>query len=289
MAAHRQPRRQPARVRHVRPAHRRRPGASSGRSRRCSCCCRCSLARWAFEQTRAQQQAHAATIAALCQAVETKDYYTRGHSERVSRGSVMIAQAIGMRPERVGAIRYAGHAARRRQARRADQGAAEGRRRSPRRSSPRSSCTRCAAWRSSGRSASSTRRSPASCTTTSGWTARGYPMGLAGDGDPGVRPGHLGGRRLRLDDLHPLLPRRASARGGHRRAAPLRGHATSTPTWSRRSSPRWRPRGWEPARTGRPAGGRGGRDHPAGPRRPERARCASRAKGARDDTRMTGK
>jgi HD superfamily phosphohydrolase YqeK len=66
------------------------------------------LARWAFEQTSAQQQAHAATIAALCQAVETKDYYTRGHSERVSRGSAMIAQAIGMRPERVGAIRYAG-------------------------------------------------------------------------------------------------------------------------------------------------------------------------------------
>ncbi len=66
------------------------------------------IARWAFEQTSAQQQAHAATIAALCQAVETKDYYTRGHSERVSRGSAMIAQAIGMPPSRVGAIRYAG-------------------------------------------------------------------------------------------------------------------------------------------------------------------------------------
>ncbi|GAB2866781.1 HD-GYP domain-containing protein [Actinoallomurus bryophytorum] len=66
------------------------------------------LARWAFEQTSAQKRAHAATIAALCQAVETKDYYTRGHSERVSRGSAMIAQAIGMPPSRVGAIRYAG-------------------------------------------------------------------------------------------------------------------------------------------------------------------------------------
>ena len=66
------------------------------------------LARWAFEQSSAQQKAHAATIAALCQAVETKDYYTRGHSERVSRGSAMIAQSIGMRPERVNAIRYAG-------------------------------------------------------------------------------------------------------------------------------------------------------------------------------------
>ncbi|MGH3390261.1 MAG: HD-GYP domain-containing protein, partial [Actinomadura sp.] len=66
------------------------------------------VARWAFAQTRAQQQAYEATIATLCQAVETKDYYTRGHSERVSRGSVMIAQEIGMRPERVEAIRYAG-------------------------------------------------------------------------------------------------------------------------------------------------------------------------------------
>ncbi|GAA4087718.1 MULTISPECIES: HD-GYP domain-containing protein [Actinomadura] len=66
------------------------------------------IARWALEQTHAQQQAHAATLAALCQAVETKDYYTRGHSERVSRGSVMIAQEIGMRADRVEAIRYAG-------------------------------------------------------------------------------------------------------------------------------------------------------------------------------------
>jgi len=66
------------------------------------------IARWAMDQAYVQQQAHAATLAALCQAVETKDYYTRGHSERVSRGSVMIAQEIGMRPDRVEAIRYAG-------------------------------------------------------------------------------------------------------------------------------------------------------------------------------------
>jgi HD-GYP domain-containing protein (c-di-GMP phosphodiesterase class II) len=61
-----------------------------------------------MDQAYAQQQAHAATLAALCQAVETKDFYTRGHSERVSRGSVMIAQEIGMRADRVEAIRYAG-------------------------------------------------------------------------------------------------------------------------------------------------------------------------------------
>jgi HD-GYP domain-containing protein (c-di-GMP phosphodiesterase class II) len=41
-------------------------------------------------------------------AAQPKDFYTRGHSERVSRGSVMIATEIGMRAERVAAIRYAG-------------------------------------------------------------------------------------------------------------------------------------------------------------------------------------
>jgi HD-GYP domain-containing protein (c-di-GMP phosphodiesterase class II) len=55
-----------------------------------------------------QQQAYAATMEALCQAVETKDFYTRGHSERVSRGSGMIAREIGMRPDRADAISYAG-------------------------------------------------------------------------------------------------------------------------------------------------------------------------------------
>ena len=66
------------------------------------------VARWAVAQFAAQQRAYEATVSALCQAVETKDFYTRGHSERVSRGAVMIAREIGMRPERVGAIRYAG-------------------------------------------------------------------------------------------------------------------------------------------------------------------------------------
>jgi HD-GYP domain-containing protein (c-di-GMP phosphodiesterase class II) len=45
---------------------------------------------------------------ALCQAVETKDYYTRGHGDRVSRGAVMIARQIGMNSPRTDAIRFAG-------------------------------------------------------------------------------------------------------------------------------------------------------------------------------------
>ncbi|MEV6985105.1 HD-GYP domain-containing protein [Sphaerisporangium sp. NPDC051017] len=66
------------------------------------------IARWAFGQYLAQQRSYDATIAALCQAVETKDYYTRGHCTRVSAASTMIAQEIGMGPERMRAIGYAG-------------------------------------------------------------------------------------------------------------------------------------------------------------------------------------
>jgi hypothetical protein len=66
------------------------------------------VARWAMGQFAEQQRAYAATMAALCQAVETKDFYTRGHSDRVSRGSGMIARQIGMRADRAEAIRFAG-------------------------------------------------------------------------------------------------------------------------------------------------------------------------------------
>ncbi len=66
------------------------------------------VARWAMAQFAEQQQAYQSTMSALCQAVETKDFYTRGHSERVSRGSGMIARQIGMRQARVEAIKFAG-------------------------------------------------------------------------------------------------------------------------------------------------------------------------------------
>ncbi len=66
------------------------------------------VARWAFGQYLAQERSYEATISALCQAVETKDYYTRGHCTRVSKAATMIAEEIGMGPERLRAIRYAG-------------------------------------------------------------------------------------------------------------------------------------------------------------------------------------
>jgi HD-GYP domain-containing protein (c-di-GMP phosphodiesterase class II) len=66
------------------------------------------VARWALGHYHAEQRSYDATIAALCQAVETKDYYTRGHCTRVSAASSMIAEEIGMGSERLRAIRYAG-------------------------------------------------------------------------------------------------------------------------------------------------------------------------------------
>jgi hypothetical protein len=66
------------------------------------------VARWAYAQYAEEQQAYDRTVRALMAAVETKDLYTRGHSERVSAGSVLIARVIGMREDRVTSLRYAG-------------------------------------------------------------------------------------------------------------------------------------------------------------------------------------
>jgi hypothetical protein len=66
------------------------------------------VARWAMRQIADQRRAHSATLATFCQAVETKDLYTRGHSERVSNNAAMIARQIGMRADRVAAVAFSG-------------------------------------------------------------------------------------------------------------------------------------------------------------------------------------
>ncbi|WPO71524.1 HD-GYP domain-containing protein [Streptomyces sp. KN37] len=63
---------------------------------------------WVFAQYHRERAAHQATIRALVQAVDLKDKYTRGHSERVGRASVMIARELGMDDERVEVLRFAG-------------------------------------------------------------------------------------------------------------------------------------------------------------------------------------
>lgn len=66
------------------------------------------VARWVFTMFAARQEAYESTIRSLIQAVETKDAYTRGHSERVSRAAVLIGRSAGMREDRVSSLRYAG-------------------------------------------------------------------------------------------------------------------------------------------------------------------------------------
>lgn len=65
------------------------------------------VTRWAAAQYAEQRAAHDATVRALVQAVEIKDLYTRGHSERVAKASEMIAQQLGMDEKRIGTLSYA--------------------------------------------------------------------------------------------------------------------------------------------------------------------------------------
>ncbi|WP_234308540.1 HD-GYP domain-containing protein, partial [Streptomyces sp. NRRL F-4428] len=61
-----------------------------------------------FAQYHRERAAHQATIRALVQAVDIKDRYTRGHSERVGQASTMIARELGMAEERLEVVRMAG-------------------------------------------------------------------------------------------------------------------------------------------------------------------------------------
>ncbi|MER5376777.1 HD-GYP domain-containing protein [Streptomyces sp. NPDC002553] len=63
---------------------------------------------WVFAQYHQERTAHQATIRALVQAVDIKDGYTRGHSERVGQASMMIARELGMDEQRVETLRFAG-------------------------------------------------------------------------------------------------------------------------------------------------------------------------------------
>ncbi|GCD95257.1 HD-GYP domain-containing protein [Embleya hyalina] len=66
------------------------------------------VAFWAYVQLARERAAHEATVRTLVRAVEIKDGYTRGHSERVARASVLIGRRLGMREDRVVCLRYAG-------------------------------------------------------------------------------------------------------------------------------------------------------------------------------------
>ncbi|MGW5424242.1 HD-GYP domain-containing protein [Streptomyces sp. NPDC003943] len=63
---------------------------------------------WGFAQYHRERAGHQATIRALVQAVDIKDRYTRGHSERVGRASLLIARELGMAEPRLEVVRFAG-------------------------------------------------------------------------------------------------------------------------------------------------------------------------------------
>ena len=65
------------------------------------------VTRWATVQYEEQRDAHDAIIRTLVQAVEIKDLYTRGHSERVAKISEMIAAELRLPEDRVEVLRFA--------------------------------------------------------------------------------------------------------------------------------------------------------------------------------------
>lgn len=65
------------------------------------------VARWAFVQYGDEHRAHQSTLNALVAAVETKDPYAVGHSERVARLAEWIAEPLSLRVQDVESLRFA--------------------------------------------------------------------------------------------------------------------------------------------------------------------------------------
>ncbi len=65
------------------------------------------VARWAFVQYGDEQRAHEQTVAALVAAVEIRDPYAAGHSERVARLSEQIGEQLGLGGGAITTLRYA--------------------------------------------------------------------------------------------------------------------------------------------------------------------------------------
>lgn len=65
------------------------------------------VARWAFVQYGDEQRAHERTLSALVAAVETKDLYTRGHSERVAGLCDLMAGSLALSHQDTEALRFA--------------------------------------------------------------------------------------------------------------------------------------------------------------------------------------
>jgi putative nucleotidyltransferase with HDIG domain len=66
------------------------------------------VAGWAYLQYSAEERAYNGTIRSMIQALEIKDYYTRGHSERVGRAAAMIGESMHLKEKQIEMLRFAG-------------------------------------------------------------------------------------------------------------------------------------------------------------------------------------
>ena len=161
------------------------------------------------------------TIRSLAAAIDAKDPYTRGHTERVAELAVEIGRELRARRRDPPRARVRRPPPRRRQDRHPRAGAAQaGAARRGRRSMLMRDAPGDRRRDRPRRGVPPRRRARPSATTTSAGTATGYPDGLAGRGDPARRPHRQRGRHL--GRLH------------------LRAGPTSRPWASRRWSGSWR-------------------------------------------------
>ncbi len=65
------------------------------------------LSRHSFQRYMDMRENYLATIEALVQAIEAKDCYTRGHSDRVARLAVAMAEELRLAEDRVESVKYA--------------------------------------------------------------------------------------------------------------------------------------------------------------------------------------
>jgi len=66
------------------------------------------VAQWAMRQYVDERDSYQATVRALVKTVETKDAYTRGHSERVAQACVLMGESLQLSQSRITALQYAG-------------------------------------------------------------------------------------------------------------------------------------------------------------------------------------